>query len=108
MRYTREGIMAQIFVALGQGSGIIRIHHDACLDLHQRYYERITDEVVDLWETEGTQVLERIRAIGRLAAARTIEQGATAIEAAVLIQSARQVESASGTTWCPVNPPIPP
>lgn len=105
MPYTRDGIMAQILVALGQGSGLIRIHHDACLEIRNRYYERITDEVIDLWETEGTQVLERIRAIGRLAAFTTITLGITAIDTLVIRQSANQVEAASGTAWCPSNPP---
>lgn len=105
MPYNREGIMAQIYVSLGQGTGAIRIHQDACLELHRRYYERITDEVIDLWETEGTQVLERIRAIGRLAAAQTVGTGATAVEAGTVRLAAQQVENSSGTAWClPDNP----
>jgi hypothetical protein len=107
MPYSREGIMGQIYVSLGQGTGAIRIHQDACVELYRRYYERITDEVIDLWETEGTQVLERIRAIGRLAAARTIGDGGTAIEAATVRLAAQQVEGSSSTAWCAPDLPEP-
>jgi hypothetical protein len=107
MPYSKDGIMAQILVCLGQGTGAIRIEQEASLELRGRYYERITQEVIDLWETEGTQVLERIRAIGRLAAAQTVSAGGTAIQAATVQLAAQQVERSSETIWCPMVPPAP-
>lgn len=107
MPHSRDGIMAQILVSLGQGTGSIRIHQNACLELQGRYYERITQEVIDLWETEGTQVLERIRAVGRLAAAQAVGTGDTAIQAATIRLAAQQVERLSGTIWCSSTPPLP-
>lgn len=107
MPYSKDGIMAQILVSLGQGTGAIRIQQDACLEIQGRYYERITQEVIDLWETEGTQVLERIRAIGRLAAAQTVGTGGTAIQAVTIQLAAQQVERSSETIWCPMVPPAP-
>jgi len=107
MPYSRDGIMAQILVSLGQGTGAIRIQQEACLEIKGRYYERITQEVIDLWETEGTQVLERIRAVGRLAAAQTVGSGDTAIQAVTVRLAAQQVERSSSTIWCTSIPPAP-
>ena len=67
--YTQEGIMAQIFVAFGQGTGATRVSHDAAVALRTLYFDAITTEIVTTrWAEEAVQVLERIRAIGKLAA----------------------------------------
>ena len=64
MPYTREGILTQVFVALGQGTGAMRISQSACRALAERYAPRIDDALCNEWESSAVQALERLRAIG--------------------------------------------
>ena len=62
MAYTQEGIMAQIWIAFGQGAGAIRVSQEAAMELRRWYFNAITPQIVDEeWETEALQVLDRIR-----------------------------------------------
>src|SRR4051812_28224672 len=63
MAYTTEGVLSQVYLAFGQGTGAVRVSQDACQALHDRYLPRIDAALVARWETEAVQVLERIRAI---------------------------------------------
>jgi hypothetical protein len=101
MAYTKQGIMAQIWVAFGQGTGFTRVSQDACLHLQQMYYDAIRDELVESWDEEAVQVLERIRAVGKLAASKAIDAGATAISIDDVRASAEAVHRTSDTPWCP-------
>ena len=83
MAYTQEGIMAQVWIAFGQGAGAIRVSHDAAMELRRWYYDAITPEVVnEKWQTDAVQALDRIRAIGRLAALKAAGAGSTVIKPA--------------------------
>ena len=42
--YTQEGIMSQVLVAFGQGTGAIRVSHDAAVALRTVYFGAITDD----------------------------------------------------------------
>jgi hypothetical protein len=54
MAYTQEGIMAQILVAFGQGTGAIRVSQDAALELRRWYFDAITPIIINTqWETES-------------------------------------------------------
>lgn len=103
-RIQRDIILAQIYQALGQGTGPVRVSRAAVTALGQRYRALITDAVVDQWGAQGPQVLERIRTIGRMAAQRTIAQGKTAIGAEECVQAAVAIEKVSATSFCPPNP----
>ena len=106
MAYTKDGIMAQIYVAFGQGAGAIRVSQDAALELHRWYYDAITPQVVSVeWALQALQVLDRIRAIGTLAALKATTNGATAINPANVYESAIQVQETSETELCPPPPP---
>jgi hypothetical protein len=104
MPYTREGILSQVFVALGQGTGAMRISQSACRALAERYAPRIDDALCGAWESNAVQVLERLRAIGRTAAALAAMAGENALSAGRLIDAARRVESVSLTPLCPPDP----
>ena len=105
MAYTQEGIMAQIWVAFGQGAGAIRVSQDAALELRRWYFDAITPKVVDQqWETEAVQVLDRIRAIGSLAALKATGTGSTVIGPQEVYDSATTVQVASTTELCPPPP----
>src|SRR5262245_5729431 len=105
MAYTQEGIMAQIWIAFGQGAGAIRVSQEAALELRRSYYDAIPPEVIDQqWETEAVQVLDRIRAIGSLAAQKATSFGATAITPKEVYESAATVQAVSLTDLCPPLP----
>lgn len=100
--YTQEGIMDQIFVAFGQGTGMLRVSHDAVAVLRQLYFDAITPEIVDThWATQAVQVLERIRALGRLAALKAVTRGDTTVSAEDVSSSAPTVHAQSDTAFCP-------
>jgi hypothetical protein len=98
--YTREGVLAQVYTAFGQGTGPIRVAHDACLALHERYEPFIDAGLLDIWGREGVQVLERIRAIGRAAATRTSLVGGITVSRAETLAAMESVEILSGTILC--------
>jgi hypothetical protein len=105
MAYTQAGIMAQLWIAFGQGSGAIRVSQDAAMELYRWYFNAITPQIVDEWDTDAVQVLDRIRAIGSLAAMKATSVGATAISPQNVYDSAAQVQETSGTPLCPPEPP---
>jgi hypothetical protein len=100
--YSQEGIMAQIWIAFGQGTGAVRVSQKAALALHARYFAHIAVSCIDkAWGTEALQVLERIRTIGRVAALRAVERGDSTISAADVEGAMLLVERESDTEWCP-------
>jgi len=103
--YTVQGILDQILVAFGQGTGIMRVARSAAAALRDRYEPYVDERALALWGEEGVQVLERIRAIGRLAALRTVEGASTVITRPVVAAAAENVESVSKTLFCPPVPP---
>lgn len=108
MAYTRDGIMAQIWVAFGQGTGVIRVSQDAAMELHRWYYNAISDAIVERhWEVEKVAVLERIRAVGRLAAASAIAAGSTVVSPADVNDAVIKVQETSDTWLCPTTAGVP-
>ena len=107
MSYTQDGIMAQVYVAFGQGTGAVRVSQEAALELHRWYYNAITSGVVQNWGTTALQVLDRIRAIGSLAALQAIQQGSPTITVTQVYTAAETVQLLSDTPICPPVP-LPP
>jgi methionyl-tRNA formyltransferase len=108
MAYTQEGIMAQIWIAFGQGSGTVRVSQEAALELRRWYFDAITPQVInERWETDAVQVLDRIRAIGSLAALKATTAGATSISPIEVYDSASVVQDTSDTDLCPPKPSLP-
>ncbi len=107
MAYTQEGIMAQIWIAFGQGAGTIRVSQEAAMELRRWYFDAITPQVVnERWATDAVQVLDRIRAIGSLAALKAITAGATTIFPIQVYDSAAAVQLTSDTDLCPPKPSL--
>ncbi|HZF11643.1 MAG TPA: hypothetical protein VFE33_22895 [Thermoanaerobaculia bacterium] len=106
MPYTREGILAQVCVAFGQGTGEVRVSQEACTALYDRYSRMVTDDAIANWDKYAVQALERIRALGRMVAAQTHLAGKTVISADQVTIAAPQVEINSDTILC--GPPPPP
>jgi hypothetical protein len=97
--------MAQVYVAFGQGAGAVRVSQEAALELHRWYYNAITEDVVTNWGSWALQVLDRIRAIGSLAALKATELGSPTITVTQVYESALQVQVQSDTPICPSPPP---
>jgi hypothetical protein len=106
MAYTQEGIMAQLLVAFGQGTGALQVSQDAALELRRWYYDAITDEIVEKWDYWAPDVLLRMRAIGSLAALKAVQIGSVTITAKMVYEAARIVQETSDTPICP-DPPEP-
>lgn len=100
--YTQQGIMAQIWVAFGQGTGLIRTSQKAALALEARYFDHIAKSgIIGVWGEHALQVLERIRAIGRLAALKATLRGDTTISEGDVNAAIAEVQRESDTSWCP-------
>jgi len=100
--YSQDGIMAQIWVAFGQGTGMTRVSQTAVMVLHERYYAHIAKcGIIPDWGQHAVQVLERIRTIGRFAALKALERGDTTISEADVSAAIVAVEHDSDTSWCP-------
>lgn len=100
--YTQEGIMAQIWVAFGQGAGPTRTSQKAVMALHARYFaEAGKQEILSSWGKEAVQVLERIRAIGRVATLKATERASTVISEGDVNAAMLAVERESLTFLCP-------
>jgi hypothetical protein len=98
-----EDIMGQFFVALGQGTGHVRIQREAIREFRSRYLPRITNQMIHGWDTDGVQVLERVRAIGRLAAINVGAAGQISINSRALFDAMMRVEEESATVYCGVG-----
>lgn len=90
-------VLWQAIAAFGQGTGMIRVSRDAVAALEKRYRKAFS-ELANVWESESGQVLERMRLIGRSAAANAIKNGKASVSAEDFEVGAILY---SGTKWCP-------
>ncbi|MEO6326204.1 MAG: hypothetical protein ABIT01_20475 [Thermoanaerobaculia bacterium] len=93
-----DHVLWQAIAAFGQGTGMIRISRDAVAALEKRY-RKVLPEVAKDWERESHQVLERLRLIGRAAAANALQHGKASVSAEDFEVAAKLY---SGTAWCPL------
>ncbi len=93
--------MAQVWIAFGQGTDYLRVTQEAALALHELYDKAISDNLIEQWGDESVQILERIRAIGRLSAQLAVTAGNTKIIPEYVIAAAAQVQIESDTERCP-------
>ena len=107
MAYTKDGIMAQVWVAFGQGTGAVRVSQEAALELSRWYYDAITPDILENWEDWSLQLLDRIRAIGSLAGLSAVQTGSLTVSAMQVWEAAQQVQATSLTPNCPPVPSPP-
>ena len=98
--YTQEGVMAQIWVAFGQGTGMTRTSQKSVMALKTRYFAEIPGHLEE-WGDNAVQVLERIRVIGKVSALKATERGSTVIAEEDVNAAIMAVERESDTSWCP-------
>ena len=106
-RYTTQDVINQSLVACGQGTQYMRVNSRAC----RLFVSKVSElderhDVHDSWETAATQALERARTVGRVAAARAINDGRTYISPDDVAVALRRVMTKSTSKWC--NDPDPP
>lgn len=90
--------MAQIWIAFGQGAGAIKVSREAALELRRWYFDAITPRITDeRWDAQAAYVLDRMRAIGRLAASKAASIGASAITQREVNESASALLERQGT-----------
>lgn len=97
----KEEAMGQIFVAYGHGTGSLRTSRATVAALRGRYFGQLDTMTEATWEQEAVEILERIRAIGRLAAQKAIERGDTVVSPTDFDPAASTVEVTSQTEYCP-------
>jgi hypothetical protein len=74
----QDTLLALAFIAFGQGTGPVRVSRAGASVLRSHYTAR-TDLVSAAWEKVAVQTLERVRAMGRMAARLATGRGATAV-----------------------------
>ena len=98
----QQGIMAQIWVAFGQGTGMTRVAQAAAMALHERYFGHIGEcGILKVWKDHDAQVLERIRTIGKFAALKALERGDTTVSKEDVLAAITAVQHNSDSSWCP-------
>ncbi|OLC76698.1 MAG: hypothetical protein AUH72_18460 [Acidobacteria bacterium 13_1_40CM_4_65_8] len=98
-----EQILAQLFIAFGQGAGTMTVSHEAIAAARNLYINRIP-EFENKWDEIALQSLEYARAIGRVAALRAVQHGRNVISKDDWIEAAKQVAQHPDKTYrfCPI------
>lgn len=97
---TKEGVMDQLLVAFGQGTGAVQISQDATDTLRQHYWDKITADVLSSWSEEANAVLVRIRTLGSLADQVRVQEGRATVVGMDVTRATDTVELSSGTRFC--------
>lgn len=110
-RFEAELRMGQALCAFGVGAGPTRISRGVVAAIRERYLEtfalRIEEDQAagcDRWAVEGPNVLDRARAIGRLAAHLALCEGSMSIEPRHLKGAVEQVEAYHMGRYCDIPP----
>jgi hypothetical protein len=95
------------FSHVGQGTGPVRVPRATIAAFRERYWEWIVSPqfsppVIDQWDREGAEILERVREIGRLAALKATQDARIEVSTNDFIESATAVEAKSMTLICPI------
>lgn len=99
--YSPADVVQQSLVAFGQGTDYMRVNAEAAqylVDVMQSSIERF--RIHEDWGTEAVQVLERVRAIGRLSALYATQSGSTVISGEEVSRAAILVQRTSKTPGC--------
>jgi hypothetical protein len=108
-RVEAELRIGQALFALGQGAGATRVSRGSIAAVRERYLDNFARRIEqdwaeghDNWAVEGPNVLDRARAMGRLAAHLALCEGSMAIEERHLRASFAQVEKYHLGRFCEI------
>lgn len=107
-------ILCQMLIAFGQGLGYVRVPRTTSTRIHNQFlkflrYDHCQKRLngkEDVWgqPDHGAQVLERVRAAGKLAGQRAVEAGRTKIDDTDFEQALKEVQAAQDCDWCQIQP----
>lgn len=95
----RESILGEIYFALGAGAGALRIEGAAVQRLREELW-KFMEPWPAAWDKQANDVLEHVRAIGRLAGHSALSEGKLKIGEEHLREAARKVIGISFTEVC--------
>lgn len=98
--YTKDGVLAQMLIATGQGMGPVRVAQAAATKLAGLYRERISEELLAEWQDLGTHVLEKNRAVGRRIATELGGSGDTTVSLELAERCCREVAGRTRSRVC--------
>ena len=102
--YEHEDILAQVFMAFGQGAGTMHATPAAVRAGRLKYGPTLK---VQNWDADAPQVLEFARALGRVAANLAAQEGSTAIDEQHFRRASELVIGHQIGPWsCPYCPPV--
>lgn len=97
----KRDVLFQGLVAFGQGTGCLRVSRRAIRTFVNHYRPMIDrGPAVEVWEQEAREALERLRAIGRLAASRASTAGRITVDRQDVREAIDTVEDVSQTILC--------
>ncbi len=103
---TSFAILVQIFGAFAHGAGGLMVEDEVILAATEDYAPKV-DRGREEWASEGLQVLELTRAIGRLAAHRALSHGRVVIQHSDYRHARERVGVAVGAfKGCPFHKPF--
>jgi hypothetical protein len=94
-----EEIAGQILIAFGQGTGAIRVPRGTVRTM-RAYFRRFAEKAVPRWGVDGSEVLERVRLMGRLAAQIAVGRGSHELGSDDFTKAADSVRMTSQTDIC--------
>ena len=107
--YEAERRIGQALVAFGQGSGIVRVSRGAVDAFRGRYLRPFAHKIHqdwreghDTWSVEGPNVLDRVRAFGRVAAHLALEEGSMVVDSRHVVAAAERIEGYHLGQWCQI------
>ena len=107
--YTIADVINQSMVAFGQGTDYLRVNHRACRRL-AAFMTETNDRhrLTEVWQDQAVQILERVRMIGRVAAAFATEEARTFINEDDVQRAIVKVGLASKSEFCLVGGSVQP
>ena len=101
-QFSTDEILYKCLIAFGQGTDYLRIGTHASNYFAHTIKAVIEDqEMAPSWERDAVQFLERMRMVGRVAAARAVEKARTFINKEDVRIAVNRVGLVSKTTYCP-------
>ncbi|MEM1179298.1 MAG: hypothetical protein AAGM22_13190 [Acidobacteriota bacterium] len=102
--YNRQDVINQALVAFGQGTNFMRVQAKALrVFVHSANLTIDSRDLVERWGKVAVQVLERVRTMGRVAAAFAIEDARTYINDEDVLIAMRKVKLGSKSDYCDNN-----
>lgn len=95
-----ETVVAQLYIAFGQGAGSLYVSPEA-IAAGRRQYEQLVAKNLEKWPQASLKALEYARAIGRVAAHLAVSEGWNTIQGDHYTSAAEMVRKNCHVEFCP-------